>query len=105
MLLRAARFGELDNMRGVSANVMCGQEGYYGTSAFQVLFDTDTYIQSILEDTQGSVEDTMNNDKPSDITTDLETDTTCNVSNIIIHNSTRSVKAVNVNHYSTALDF
>jgi len=119
MLLRAARFGELDNMRGVSANVMCGQEGYYGTSSFQVLFDTDTYIQSILEDTQGtvedtpgsvedtpgSVEDTMDNVKHRDTTTDLETDTTCNVSNIIIHNSTRSIKAVNVNHYSTSLDF
>lgn len=28
-------------MRGVSANVMCGQEGYFGTSAFQVLLDTE----------------------------------------------------------------
>jgi hypothetical protein len=26
-------------MRGVSANVMCGQEGYYGTSSFQVLLN------------------------------------------------------------------
>lgn len=45
MLLNAARHGELDNLRGVSANVMCGQEGYYGTSAFQVLFDTEKYIE------------------------------------------------------------
>ena len=37
MFLKAARHAELDNMRGVSANVMCGQEGYYGTSSFQVL--------------------------------------------------------------------
>ena len=41
MFLRAARHAELDPMRGVSANVMCGQEGYFGTSAFQVLLDTD----------------------------------------------------------------
>ena len=41
MFLRAARHGELDPMRGVSANVMCGQEGYFGTSAFQVLLDTE----------------------------------------------------------------
>ena len=41
MFLQAARHGELDNMRGVSANVMCGQEGYFGTSAFQVFVDTD----------------------------------------------------------------
>ena len=39
MFLRAARHGEIDNMRGISANVMCGQEGYYGTSSFQVLLN------------------------------------------------------------------
>jgi len=37
--LKAARHGELDTMRGVSANVMCGQTGYYGTHAFNVLVD------------------------------------------------------------------
>jgi len=41
MFLQAARHGELDNMRGVSANVMCGQEGYYGTSAFQIHVDNE----------------------------------------------------------------
>lgn len=41
MFLQAARHAELDNMRGVSANVMCGQEGYYGTSAFDVLLDLE----------------------------------------------------------------
>ena len=39
VLLDAARFGEVDNMRGVSANVMCGQPGYYGTNAFQLVLD------------------------------------------------------------------
>jgi DNA-directed RNA polymerase II subunit RPB1 len=39
MFLRAARHAELDAMRGVSANVMCGQQGYFGTSAFQVMLD------------------------------------------------------------------
>ena len=41
MFLKAARHAELDPMRGVSANVMCGQEGYFGTSSFQVVLDTD----------------------------------------------------------------
>jgi DNA-directed RNA polymerase II subunit RPB1 len=41
MFLKAARHGELDIMRGVSANVMCGQEGYFGTGSFQVMLDTD----------------------------------------------------------------
>ena len=31
MFLKAAKHGELDMMRGVSANVMCGQEAYFGT--------------------------------------------------------------------------
>jgi len=41
MFLKAARHAELDNMRGVSANVMVGQEGLFGTSAFQVLLDIE----------------------------------------------------------------
>lgn len=54
MFLKAARHGELDEMRGVSANVMCGQQGYYGTSAFSVYLNftemqklekESTYIQ------------------------------------------------------------
>ena len=39
MFLRAARHAELDPMTGVSANVMCGQEGYFGTGCFQVMLD------------------------------------------------------------------
>jgi len=39
MFLRAARHAELDPMTGVSANVMCGQEGYFGTGTFQIMLD------------------------------------------------------------------
>jgi DNA-directed RNA polymerase beta' subunit len=45
MFLKAARHAELDPMRGISANVMCGQEGYYGTSAFQVLVNMDEMMK------------------------------------------------------------
>jgi DNA-directed RNA polymerase II subunit RPB1 len=41
MFLKAARHAELDMMRGISANVMVGQEGMYGTNAFQVVLDID----------------------------------------------------------------
>jgi len=41
MFLRAAKHAELDNMRGVSANVMCGQEGFFGTSLFQVVLNIE----------------------------------------------------------------
>jgi DNA-directed RNA polymerase II subunit RPB1 len=39
--LRASRHAELEVMRGVSSNVMSGQLGHYGTSAFQVMLDMD----------------------------------------------------------------
>jgi DNA-directed RNA polymerase II subunit RPB1 len=40
MFLNAAKHGELDELKGVSANVMCGQEGYFGTSSFQIYLNT-----------------------------------------------------------------
>ena len=39
MFLKAARHAELDSLRGISANIMCGQEGSYGTSSFQLVLD------------------------------------------------------------------
>jgi DNA-directed RNA polymerase II subunit RPB1 len=41
MFLKASRHAELDHLRGVSSNIMCGQEGYYGTSSFQIMLDLD----------------------------------------------------------------
>jgi DNA-directed RNA polymerase II subunit RPB1 len=49
MFLKAAKHGELDIMRGVSANVMCGQEGMYGTNAFQVVLDMDEMMKMTQE--------------------------------------------------------
>jgi DNA-directed RNA polymerase II subunit RPB1 len=43
--LKAARHAELDNMRGISANVMCGQDGYFGTSCFNVLLNLNEVIK------------------------------------------------------------
>ena len=47
MFLQAARHAELDLMTGVSANIMCGQEGFYGTSCFQVFVDFNKMINSV----------------------------------------------------------
>jgi DNA-directed RNA polymerase beta' subunit/intein/homing endonuclease len=41
--LNAARHADFDHMRGVSANVMCGQYGYYGTSSFGLVLDMTQY--------------------------------------------------------------
>jgi DNA-directed RNA polymerase beta' subunit len=45
MFLKAARHAELDILRGISANVMCGQEGMFGTGAFQVFLDVNEVIK------------------------------------------------------------
>lgn len=51
MFLKAARHAELDSMRGVSANIMCGQEGLFGTNAFKVYLDIDQ-MQRLEEDSK-----------------------------------------------------
>ena len=56
VLLDAARHADFDHMRGVSANVMCGQNGYYGTNAFQLVLDMKQ-----LESVEDEVADTTNN--------------------------------------------
>jgi DNA-directed RNA polymerase II subunit RPB1 len=55
ILLNAARHADFDEMRGVSANVMCGQHGYYGTGAFNVILDMKEI--SKLADADVSIKD------------------------------------------------
>ena len=43
VLLKAARHADIDHMRGVSANVLTGQYGCYGTSAFQLVLDIEAF--------------------------------------------------------------
>lgn len=61
VLLDAARHADFDHMRGVSASVMCGQYGNYGTGAFQLVLDmnqmrnlsdaaVETYITDITQE-------------------------------------------------------
>ena len=62
MFLKAARHAELDNLVGVSANVMCGQEGYFGTGSFQAILDMDKfneleYVDEVKEEMEHDLED------------------------------------------------
>ena len=57
MFFRAAIHGELDNMRGVSANVMTGQEGYYGTASFGLLLDLNKLQGMEVKTTQTIVDE------------------------------------------------
>jgi DNA-directed RNA polymerase beta' subunit len=61
MFLKAARHGELDEMRGVSANVMCGQTGYYGTHAFNVLVDMAKFrsLPDVPQQQRKSIQESM----------------------------------------------
>ena len=52
IFLKAARHAELDTMKGVSANVMCGQEGYFGTSSFQVVLDLNKMTEMATAEEQ-----------------------------------------------------
>jgi DNA-directed RNA polymerase II subunit RPB1 len=45
MFTKAAKHAEREPLRGVSANVMCGQEGFYGTGAFDIILDVDEMVK------------------------------------------------------------
>ena len=89
MFLRAARHGELDLMTGVSSNIMVGQEGNFGTSAFQVIlnidemkknkFGTKEFKNKVNIDSLLKVE---NNDDP------------CSKQNITIDNTTKFINTL-----------
>ena len=86
MFLKAARHGELDQMCGVSANVMCGQQGYYGTSCFQVVLDLNSYRPSSSSQ--------MNLDADDILTQLQETQSTmqCSTDNLTIENTISHIK-------------
>jgi DNA-directed RNA polymerase II subunit RPB1 len=89
MFLNAAQFAELDIMRGISANVMCGQEGFYGTSAFQVMLDLEQ--MKLLQEARVEL---MNERDQVDVMfsslspDDSEATQPCSIANIRINNAT-----------------
>jgi DNA-directed RNA polymerase II subunit RPB1 len=95
MFLKAARHGILDTMRGVSANVMCGQEGYFGTSAFQVMLDLDKI-------TQLTAEEFVQEDDAKFIAEHFEgaqqnqAEGVCSLVNLTIHNNASTIQPVDV---------
>ena len=86
MFMNAGVFGELDLMTGISANIMCGQEGTYGTSSFKVLLDLPQMAKvqpvAIAVATNATVDtDMLHKGKPGCLPTDLTVDT--NVGNVL----------------------
>ena len=89
MFLNAARHGMLDNMRGVSANVMCGQEGYFGTSAFQVILDYDKITQIKADD---FMEDNAEQIIESGFEGYLNAEDACSLEKLTINNNAMNIK-------------
>ena len=89
ILLNAARHADFDEMRGVSANVMCGQYGYYGTGAFNVILD-------MKEMTKVDAADSVirNNNKEID-SLFSQKDTTTSISQLKIQNNIQSIHQEN----------
>jgi len=85
MFLRAAKHAELDLMTGISANIMCGQRGNFGTSSFDVLLD----ISKISELSSKSMESKDNIDNILD---DVEnSEDYCAIGNINLNDNSESV--------------
>jgi DNA-directed RNA polymerase beta' subunit len=95
MFLKAARHAELDTMRGISANVMCGQEGLYGTASFQVVLDINEMInleekyKYEYEDKEKLIENGLFKGIESE--TDI-----CSTKNLTLENNILNIKAENL---------
>ena len=98
MFLKAARHGELDTLRGISANVMCGQEGYFGTSSFQVILDIEE-MQKLEESSEYAPVD-VNNEIEKFFGEVEDANDICSVANLSIQNNVVSIKPVDMGVYS-----
>ena len=96
MFLKAAKHAELDLMTGVSANIMCGQEGYFGTGCFQILLNQEEFYE--LEE--------KHVDKNTNIDNDLLVDNDyCSNTNIIINNTLDTTNQTGVLDDDYDIDF
>jgi len=95
MFLKAAKHGELDNMKGVSANVMCGQEGYYGTSCFKVLIDNE-FIMTIKPNKEAVQTDEKYDEKALLSQLDNNSNNECSTNNLVIESTVNSIKNINM---------
>ena len=93
MFLRAARHGELDTFRGVSANIMCGQEGYFGTNSFQVVLDVEAMLK--YDETSEYVSSKTDEEEIDEMFNGVESlETECSDSQLAIQNNVVSIQGV-----------
>ena len=92
VFLNAARHADFDSMRGVSANVMCGQYGYYGTNAFNIVLD----MKEMVKLQEATVEVTNVNSEIEKQFGFTEDSTGCSTNDIIIRNNISAIKEENI---------
>jgi len=92
ILLNAARHADFDEMRGVSANVMCGQQGFYGTGAFNVILDMKEIAK--LSDYDVSIKDDDKDIERMFGKMDISTET-CYTNSITIRNNISAISQEN----------
>ena len=93
MFMRAAKHAELDIMRGVSSNVMCGQEGYFGTNSFNVVLDMKKMATMKAYDYEEKNDEEYIDDMFGDIE---DGDDPCSKSNVVIKNNVAAIKETNL---------
>ena len=94
MFLNAAQHAELDSMRGVSANVMCGQQGYFGTSSFQVLSDINAVMEQEPDDEEEQEQDINEYDVIDNTFQKMEiSNDKCSTDNIVVDSNIINIKA------------
>ena len=93
MFLKAAKHSELDEMRGVSANIMCGQEGYFGTNSFQTYLDLEKFRELQKEAPLDFDKDEDVSEMFGEINTKMNT---CNLNSIVIDNNLDKFKVIDL---------
>lgn len=88
MFLDASRHGEFDQMRGVSANVMCGQPGYYGTNAFSLLLDMSA-VKEMEEKTMDRIDA---KDRIEELFGSIGKEDACKLDRVQIDNNVQNIK-------------
>jgi len=91
MFLKAARHAELDTMRGVSANVMCGQEGFVGTSAFQVVLNIKemSNLEEKIKFEMKNSDDLINKEMYGE---EVSENNLCSIENLTIENNVVNIQ-------------
>ena len=102
VFLNAARHADFDSMRGASANVMCGQYGYYGTNSFNLLMDMKEMVklQEVAVDTKDS-----NEEIEKQFGFGEETSSGCSSNEIMIRNNISAIQPENIGVCNDNYDF